>query len=73
MVSDAAEVSITNILVTFVYMRRTRALLSIETGDWAFHRVFLGALILAHKVSQKPSSPRYISLLASFEVYIRKC
>lgn len=50
-VLDTAEVSITDILVTFVYMRRARAHLAIETEEWALHRVFLGALILAHKVS----------------------
>jgi len=51
-VLETAEVSITDILVTLVYMRRARAHLSIETEDWALHRVFLGALVLAHKVSQ---------------------
>ena len=50
-VLDIAEVSITDILVTIVYMRRSRAHLSIETEEWALHRVFLGALVLAHKVS----------------------
>jgi len=49
-VLDTAEVSITDILVTFIYMRRARAHLSIETEEWALHRVFLGALVLAHKV-----------------------
>ena len=49
-VLDTAEVSITDILVTLVYMRRARAHLSIETEEWAPHRVFLGALVLAHKV-----------------------
>jgi hypothetical protein len=49
-VLDTAEVSITDILVTLVYMRRARAHLSIETEEWALHRVFLGALVLAHKV-----------------------
>jgi hypothetical protein len=49
---DAAEVSITDVLVTLVYMRRSKAHLAIETEEWALHRVFLGALVLAHKVSQ---------------------
>ena len=48
---DTAETSITDILVALVYMRRARAHLTIETEEWALHRVFLGALILAHKVS----------------------
>ena len=51
-VLDTAEVSITDVLVTLVYMRRARAHLSIETEEWALHRVFLGALVLAHKVSR---------------------
>ena len=51
-VLDAADTSITDILATLVYMRKARAHLSIETEDWALHRVFLGALILAHKVSR---------------------
>lgn len=44
--------SITDILVTLVYMRRSKAHLAIETEQWALHRVFLGALVLAHKVSR---------------------
>ena len=61
---DAAEVSITDILVTFVYMRRARAHLAIETEEWALHRVFLGALVLAHKVSRARVSS-YTFLLGS--------
>jgi len=49
-VLDTAEMNITDILVAFIYMRRARAHLSIETEEWALHRVFLGALVLAHKV-----------------------
>jgi len=37
------------ILVTLVYIHRSKPHLSIETEDWALHRVFLGALILASK------------------------
>ncbi|KAF9643434.1 hypothetical protein BDM02DRAFT_3123462 [Thelephora ganbajun] len=48
-VLDAAEVDITDILVALVYMRRAKAHLSIDTEQWALHRIFLGALILAHK------------------------
>jgi len=50
-VLETAETSITDILVALIFMRRARAHLSIETEEWALHRVFLGALILAHKVS----------------------
>ena len=37
------------ILVTLVYIHRSKPHLSIETEEWALHRVFLGALILASK------------------------
>ena len=37
------------ILVTLVYIHRCKPNLSIETEDWAHHRVFLGALIVASK------------------------
>lgn len=50
-VLEAAETSITDILVTLIYLRRSRAHLNIETEEWALHRVFLGALVLAHKYS----------------------
>jgi len=50
-VLETAEVSITDILVTLVYMRRAKAHLSVDTEEWAHHRVFLGALLLAHKYS----------------------
>lgn len=48
-VLETAEVSVTDILVTLVYLRRARAHLSVDTEEWALHRVFLGALLLAHK------------------------
>jgi len=37
------------ILVTLIYIRRCKLHLSIETEEWALHRVFLGALIIASK------------------------
>ncbi|KAF9777704.1 hypothetical protein BJ322DRAFT_978425, partial [Thelephora terrestris] len=46
---QTAEVSNTDILVTLIYLRRARAHLSVDTEEWALHRVFLGALLLAHK------------------------
>ena len=46
-----AEVSLTDILITLVYLRRSRAHLSVDAEKWVLHRVFLGALVLAHKVS----------------------
>lgn len=48
-VLHAADVKIGTVLVTLVYIQRSKPHLSIETEDWALHRVFLGALILASK------------------------
>ena len=38
------------LLVTLVYIYRSRPHLSVEAEEWALHRVFLGALMLASKV-----------------------
>ena len=48
-VLHTADVKMPTILVTLVYIHRSKPHLSIETEDWALHRVFLGALILASK------------------------
>lgn len=48
-VLETAEVSVTDILVSLVYLRRAKAHLSVDTEEWALHRIFLGALLLAHK------------------------
>ena len=48
-VLHTAGVRISTVLVTLVYIHRCKPHLSIETEDWALHRVFLGALILASK------------------------
>lgn len=48
-VLHAADVKIGTVLVTLVYIQRSKPHLSIETEDWALHRVFLGALVLASK------------------------
>jgi len=45
-----AEIPTTILLVTLVYIYRSRPHLSVEAEEWAFHRVFLGALMLASKV-----------------------
>jgi len=45
-----AEVPATILLVTLVYIYRSRPHLSVEAEEWAFHRVFLGALMVASKV-----------------------
>jgi hypothetical protein len=46
---ERAEVTISDILVTLVYIQRARPYLSVQTEEWALHRVFLGALIVASK------------------------
>ena len=48
-VIERAEVIVSDILVALVYIQRARPYLSIQTEDWALHRVFLGALIVASK------------------------
>jgi hypothetical protein len=45
-----AEVPTAVLLVTLVYIHRSRPHLSVEAEEWAFHRVFLGALMVASKV-----------------------
>ena len=45
-----AEVPTAVLLVALVYIHRSRPHLSIEAKEWAFHRVFLGALMIASKV-----------------------
>ena len=46
-----AEIPTPVLLVTLVYIYRSRPHLSVEAEEWALHRVFLGALMLASKVS----------------------
>lgn len=48
-VIERAEVTVTDILVTLIYIQRAKPYLSVQTEDWALHRVFLGALIIASK------------------------
>ena len=45
-----AEIPTAVLLVTLVYIHRSRPHLSVEAEEWAFHRVFLGALMVASKV-----------------------
>ena len=45
-----AEIPTTVLLVTLIYIYRSRPHLSVEAEEWALHRVFLGALVLASKV-----------------------
>jgi hypothetical protein len=46
---ERAEVTVADILVTLVYIERAKPYLSVQTEQWALHRVFLGALIIASK------------------------
>lgn len=48
-VIERAEVTVSDILVTLIYIQRARPYLSVQTEEWALHRVFLGALIVASK------------------------
>ena len=49
-VISRARIPTTVLLVTLVYICRSRPHLSVEVEEWALHRVFLGALMLASKV-----------------------
>lgn len=46
---ERAEVTVSDILVTLIYIQRAKPYLSVQTEEWALHRVFLGALIIASK------------------------
>ena len=48
-VIERAEATVSDILVALVYIQRARPYLSVQTEDWALHRVFLGVLITASK------------------------
>jgi hypothetical protein len=49
-----AEVQVPVLLIALVYVDRARPYLQIALEEWAHERVFLGALILANKVSPTP-------------------
>jgi hypothetical protein len=46
-----AEVTTSIVLGALVYIHRARSCLQIAVDEWAHERVFLGALIVASKVS----------------------
>ena len=48
-VISRTETPTTVLLVTLIYIYRSRPRLSIQVEEWALHRVFLGALMLASK------------------------
>lgn len=54
-VIERAEISIHTILASLVYIDRAKPHLHIALEEWALERVFLGAIIVASKVS--PSAP----------------
>ena len=65
-VLSRSEVKVPIVLVSLVYIHRAMPYLSIGTEKWACERVFLGALILAAKVSPVaplPSSVRFMLTL----------
>ena len=51
-----ASVKIPVLLVALVYTVRAKPHLNIETEDWACERVFLGALVVASKVDERPAT-----------------
>jgi hypothetical protein len=53
-----AEVEVPVVLAALVYLNRAKPHLHIALEEWANERVFLGALIVASKVSIPSSGPR---------------
>ena len=62
-VIQKSQVTLPIILVALVYIERSRPHLFIELEQWACERIFLGALVVASKVSLDPSSERGFILL----------
>lgn len=54
-VLSRSEAKVPIVLVSLVYIHRAKPHLSIGTAQWACERVFLGALMLAAKVSFVPN------------------
>lgn len=54
------------ILVALLYLKRAKPHLDVASLDWILHRLFLGALILATKVSHAFASFRHYSRLLIF-------
>ena len=48
-VIERAEATVSDVLVSLIYIQRAKPYLSVQTEEWALHRVFLGALIVASK------------------------
>lgn len=60
------------LLLTLVYITRAKPHLRIERDEWAYERVFLGALIVALKVCSHPSMGITDMLISFFIVYYRR-
>lgn len=57
-VLSRAEVEVPVVLATLVYLNRAKPHLHIALEEWANERVFLGAIIVASKVSIFSSGPK---------------
>jgi hypothetical protein len=56
-----AEVTVSTLLVSLVYLHRAKYHICIESADWAHERIFLGSLIVASKVSRLFGISNYLS------------
>jgi hypothetical protein len=65
-VLSRSQVRVPVILVSLVYIHRAKSHLSIRTAQWACERVFLGALILAAKVSSVSPNPTLVTVSIGF-------
>lgn len=70
-VIERAEITIQTILVALVYIDRAKPHLHIALEEWALERVFLGAIIVASKVSTSaPHSPLFVSERSFFPILV---
>lgn len=66
-----SQTHISTVLVALLYLKRAKPHLDVASLDWILHRLFLGALILATKVSHVFASFRHYSRLLIFPSFIR--
>jgi hypothetical protein len=62
-VIQKSQVTLPIILVALVYIERSRPHLFIELEQWACERIFLGALVVASKVSLTLAQARVLLLI----------